>query len=132
MIETFLLFAQKNPANGGIIVQFMPFILIAVLFWFLIIRPQRKRDKDHQGMLNSLKSGDQVITRSGIYGEIAEVTPQSVIVEIAPRVKVSMQKQAIAAVTPNTYSGKGALASSTDTKEESNSSNQRKKKKRKK
>lgn len=132
MIETFLLFAQKNPANGGMLVQFVPFILIFVLFWFLIIRPQRKRDKDHQGMLNSLKAGDQVITRSGIYGEIAEVTPQSVIVEIAPRVKVSMQKQAIAAVTPNSYSGKGASASSPVSHEESNSSNQRKKKKRKK
>lgn len=132
MIETFLLFAQKNPANGGMLVQFVPFILIFVLFWFLIIRPQRKRDKDHQGMLNSLKAGDQVITRSGIYGEIAEVTPQSVIVEIAPRVKVSMQKQAIAAVTPNSYSGKGASASSSVSHEESNSSNQRKKKKRKK
>ncbi len=131
MIETFLLFAQKTPPGGNMVVQFVPFILIFVLFWFLIIRPQRKRDKEHQEMLNSLKTGDRVVTRSGMFGEVAEVTPQAVVIEIAPRVKVSMQKQAVASIAAPSGAGKGASAP-TSSKEEEFSSSTKKKKKRKK
>lgn len=98
MIESYLLFAAKQP-QGSILVQFVPFVLIFVLFWFLIIRPQRKREQEHQKLLNSLKTGDKVLTNSGIYGEVAEVTQQTVLVEIAPKVRIKMQRQAVSAIT---------------------------------
>ncbi|TNE44206.1 MAG: preprotein translocase subunit YajC [Deltaproteobacteria bacterium] len=98
VIESYLLFAAKQP-QGSILVQFVPFVLIFVLFWFLIIRPQRKREQEHQKLLNSLKTGDKVLTNSGIYGEVAEVTQQTVLVEIAPKVRIKMQRQAVSAIT---------------------------------
>lgn len=116
MIESYLLFAAKQP-QGSILVQFVPFVLIFVLFWFLIIRPQRKREQEHQKLLNSLKTGDQVLTNSGIYGEVAEVSQQTVLVEIAPKVRIKMQRQAVAAITAPPSGG--SSSSSQITKPES-------------
>lgn len=136
MIESFLLAAAKQP-QGSMLVQFVPFVLIFVLFWFLIIRPQRKREQEHQSLLNSLKKGDRVVTNSGIYGEVVEVTQQLAVVEIAPKVKITMQRQAVAAIAaPPSRSGSSSSSSSSDKpaseKVIEESSTQKKKKKRRK
>ncbi len=131
MIESYLLFAAKQP-QGSILVQFVPFVLIFVLFWFLIIRPQRKREQEHQKLLNSLKTGDQVLTNSGIFGEVAEVSQQTVLVEIAPKVRIKMQRQAVAAITAPPSGGSPSSSQMTKPEsekaiEESTSSNKKRK-----
>lgn len=78
-----------NPAAGGeasgtdMLMQFLPLILMFVIFWFLLIRPQQKRAKAHKQMLSELKRGDQVVTASGIIGKILEIDDEQVLLESA-------------------------------------------------
>lgn len=88
-----------QQAGASPLVQFIPLVLIFVLFYFMIIRPQRKRDSEHKNMLNNLRRGDKVITSSGVHGEISTLTPDTIIVEIAPKVKVTMQRNAVVVLT---------------------------------
>lgn len=91
--------AQSAAPAGGqpsAIEMFVPFIFIFVIFYFLIIRPQSKRQKEHQKFLSELKRGDEVITASGILGRIDGITEQFVTVEIADGVKVKMLRTQIA------------------------------------
>jgi preprotein translocase subunit YajC len=83
---TGIAFAQgAAPAGGaaGGIASFVPLILIFVVFYFLLIRPQQKKAKEHQNFLNSLKKGERVITSGGIYGRITGLTDNVVTLEIA-------------------------------------------------
>ncbi len=106
-MELLLFFATNPPQHqmppGGCIVQAVPLVLIFVLFWFLIIRPQRKQQQEHQNMINSLRSGDKVITNSGIIGEIREVYPQFFVLEIAPKVKVRILRESVAKKLPEGF-----------------------------
>ena len=77
--------AQEMSAGATFIyyaVQFLPMILIFVVFWFFLIRPQRKKDKEAQEMLNSLKVGDRVCTIGGIYGTIVRIKDDVLTVEV--------------------------------------------------
>ncbi|WP_168196431.1 preprotein translocase subunit YajC [Bdellovibrio sp. NC01] len=92
-------YAQSAAPAGGApstFEMFVPFIFIFVIFYFLIIRPQSKRQKEHQKFLTELKRGDEVITASGILGRIEGITDQFVTVEIADGVKVKMLRTQIA------------------------------------
>jgi preprotein translocase subunit YajC len=84
---------------GGDSWQFL--IMLAVLFaifYFLLIRPQQKQQKEHREMLAALKHGDEVITSSGIYGKVASITDAVVTLEIADKIKIKLGKNHIAAV----------------------------------
>lgn len=83
--------------------SFLPIILIFIVFYFLLIRPQQKRQKEHASMLDSLKAGDMVLTSGGIYGTIVGVIDaQTFQIEIANGVKVKITKGGIAAkINPN-------------------------------
>ncbi len=87
---------------GALISTLIPFVLIFVIFYFLLIRPQQKRAKEHQRMLESLKRGDKVITAGGIYGVVEAVGTNTVTLKIAENVKVKFGKGYIAAKRPNT------------------------------
>lgn len=76
--------------------MFVPFIFIFVIFYFLIIRPQSKRQKEHQKFLTEVKRGDEVVTSSGILGRIEGITDQFVTLEIADGVRVKMLRSQIA------------------------------------
>lgn len=76
--------------------MFVPFIFIFVIFYFLIIRPQSKRQKEHQKFLADVKRGDEVVTSSGILGRIEGITDQFVTLEIADGVRVKMLRSQIA------------------------------------
>ena len=76
--------------------MFVPFIFIFVIFYFLIIRPQSKRQKDHQKFLAEVKRGDEIITSSGILGRVEGITDQFVTLEIADGVKIKMLRSQIA------------------------------------
>lgn len=96
-------FAQGGPAAGGgmdTIIQFVPFILIFVIMWFLIIRPQQRRVKVHQEMIKNVRRGDTVVTSGGIIGKVTKVLEDSadVEVEIADNVKVKVARAMISEV----------------------------------
>lgn len=84
--------------NPSALMQLIPFIAVAVIFYFLLIRPQQKQMKETQKMLAALKAGDKVVTRGGIIGVITAVKEEEVEVEIAKGVKSLFTRAAIAAV----------------------------------
>lgn len=86
--------------------QFLPLVLIFVVFYFLLIRPQTKRAKEHKVMVSALEVGAEVVTNGGILGKVTEVSEQFLTVEIAPGVNVKIQRHAVAQVVP-----KGTLKS---------------------
>lgn len=86
MFESVAYALGANPAAGeggemGMFAQFIPLILMFVIFWFLLIRPQQKRAKAHKQMLSELKRGDNVVTSSGIIGRIMEINDDEVLLE---------------------------------------------------
>ncbi len=90
-------YAQNGP--GGFAQGFagiLPLLLIFVIFYFLIIRPQQKRAKEHRDMLNSLKKGDNVVTSGGLHGKVVGITDEIVTLEIANNVRVKVSKDYIA------------------------------------
>ncbi|MCX7983482.1 MAG: preprotein translocase subunit YajC [Bacteroidetes bacterium] len=98
---TILLMAQ--PANGsasgpGLIANLILFGSIILIFYFMIIRPQQKRQKERQHMLDSMKKGDKVITAGGIYGTIEGIDERTVYVKIAENVKIKLDKNSISVV----------------------------------
>ncbi|MFA6583599.1 MAG: preprotein translocase subunit YajC [Elusimicrobiaceae bacterium] len=90
-----------NAQGPSIIANLLPIIIIFAIFYFLIIRPQQKQEKERQKMLASLTQGDKVITTGGMHGVIESVSETEVALRIADKVKVTMQRSAIAAVTSN-------------------------------
>lgn len=89
--------ADAAPAAGpGGLGAFLPLILIFVVFYFLLIRPQQKKAKEHQTYLSNLKKGDQVVTNGGIHGEITGLTEKVVTLEIAENVRIKVSRQYIA------------------------------------
>lgn len=81
------------------LVQFLPLVLIFVVFYFLLIRPQQKKQKDHRSMLDTLRRGDRVVTGGGIIGTVNRVTtPEEVEVDIAQGVRVRVLRSTITTV----------------------------------
>jgi preprotein translocase subunit YajC len=96
---SFLLAQAPAPAPaGGGIAAFVPFIFIFVIMYFVLLRPQMKRQKDQQRLVSALKTGDRVVTNAGIHGLISNVKETTVIVKVADNVKIEMEKSAVAAV----------------------------------
>jgi len=77
------------------------FGVIIAIFYFMIIRPQSKRQKERQKMLEAMKKGDKVVTSVGIHGKIVAMEDKTVLLEIADNVKVKVEKSAISAVVPD-------------------------------
>ena len=101
-----LAFAMAAPpeggASGGMMAQFqglIPLVFMFAIFYFLLIRPQQKKAKEHRALLEALKKGDQVVTAGGIHGKVTSLDDQVVTLEIAPGVNVKMNKGFIATVT---------------------------------
>mgnify|MGYP000554246131 CR=1 FL=1 len=89
--------------EGNAIAQFIPLILIFAIMYFLLIRPQQKKMKQHQNMVSALRRGDQVVTQGGLIGKVAKVKDDKEIeVELAEGVKVRVVKQTIAQVLSKT------------------------------
>jgi preprotein translocase subunit YajC len=92
-------FAQEAPVAGGSpFASLMPLILIFVVFYLFLIRPQQKRYKEHQKMLDALKKGDQVVTGGGIVGKVVRVEDDKVVIEIASGVEVTAVKATLQTV----------------------------------
>ena len=100
-------FAMGTPQAGGapasgtdMLMQFLPLILMFVIFWFLLIRPQQKRAKAHKLMLSELKRGDHVLTSSGLIGRILEIDDEQVLLESGDA-KLRISRAAIGGLLPS-------------------------------
>ncbi len=94
-------FAQAAPGGGDAgLMSFLPIILMFVLLYFLMIRPQMKRAKEQKTMIEALQKGDEVVTAGGIVGRITKLTDQYVTVEIAPNTEVVVQRSAVQVPLP--------------------------------
>ncbi|HLP96856.1 MAG TPA: preprotein translocase subunit YajC [Sideroxyarcus sp.] len=91
--------AAAAPQGGGFL-EFLPLIALLAVFYFLILRPQQKRAKEHKAMVEALQKGDEVITIGGVLGKVTKVGDDNVAVEIADNVVVQVQKAAIQNVLP--------------------------------
>lgn len=91
---------QGGQGGGSALTGLLPLVLIFVIFYFLLIRPQQKKAKEHRQMLEAVKKGDKVITSGGVYGLVEAVGANTVVLKIAENVKVKFGKAYIAAIRP--------------------------------
>ena len=95
--------AAEPSGTASILMGIVPWLLIFVIFFMLMIRPQQRRVKEHQAAINAVKKGDEVITGGGIRGKVTKVTDDEAEVEIAQGVKIRVIKSTISTVlSPNT------------------------------
>jgi preprotein translocase subunit YajC len=89
---------QQGDGMTGLVSSLLPFVLIILVFYFLILRPQQKKQKARQRLLESVKKGDKVITSGGIHGTVEGVEDKTVLVKIADNTKVKMDRSAITTI----------------------------------
>ncbi|WP_018000460.1 preprotein translocase subunit YajC [Paracoccus sp. N5] len=94
--------AAGAPSAGASIASFAPLILIFVIMYFLMIRPQQKRMKEHRAMVEALKKGDEVVTQGGLVGKVTAVRDNELEVEIAPGVKVRVIRSTVTGLVNRT------------------------------
>ena len=92
--------AAPAPGPGGDLMAFLPMVLIFVVFYFLLMRPQQKRAKETRAMLAALQKGDEVVTAGGIVGRISKLGEQYAAIEIANGVEINVQRSAVAQLLP--------------------------------
>mgnify|MGYP000926457348 CR=1 FL=1 len=92
-------YAQAEGAQGGLI-SFLPLIVIFAVFYFMLIRPQMKRAKEHKNLIAQLSKGDEVITNGGLLGRITDMSDAFVTLELADNLQIKLQRQAVANVMP--------------------------------
>lgn len=94
-------YAQTATAAGSgtaAFMQFLPLVFIFVIFYFLMIRPQQRRMKQHRAMIEAVKKGDSVVTAGGLIGKVTRVQDNEVEIEVAPTVKVRVVKSTLSSV----------------------------------
>ncbi len=89
-----------GPSQGFPGLQLVPFLLVILVFYFLIIRPQQKKAKQHQDFLNTLQRGDQVLTTSGIYGTVTGIADSVITLEVSEDVRIKVAKPHISGKAP--------------------------------
>jgi preprotein translocase subunit YajC len=85
-------------AGPGPLMTMVPFVLIFVIMYFMVVRPQQKKAKDHQNMLGKLKKNDEVMTSGGIYGKVIDLKETVVTLEVAPNVRIRVHRPQITTV----------------------------------
>jgi len=99
--------AQSGAAGPSSLQTFLPMILLFVVFYFLLIRPQQKRQKEHKNMVAELAKGDEIVTMGGILGKITSVDENFVTVEVSQGTELQIQRVAVQAMMPKgTYKKK--------------------------
>ncbi|MEK7209798.1 MAG: preprotein translocase subunit YajC [Candidatus Binatota bacterium] len=93
-------YAQSAPGPSGpsTLISFLPLVLVFVIFYFLLIRPQQKKAKEHREMLSKLKKNDEVVTSGGIYGKVVALADTVVTLEVAPNVRLRVQRPQISGI----------------------------------
>ena len=102
MLMSLLMSAQQGAPGpgprGNMLTALLPFVAVFAIFYLLIILPQRKKQKKHQGTVNNLKPGDRIITTGGIFGTVMGVQPDRIELKISANVKIDITKGAVGAV----------------------------------
>lgn len=100
MSHLFFAFANPSGTEGGpsLITSFIPILLLFVIFYFLLIRPQQKKQKQHQALVSNLRRGDKIVTNGGLYGSVVDVKDHVIVLKVADDVKVEIVKNAVATV----------------------------------
>jgi len=80
-------------------VNFIPFVVLLVMFYFLLIRPQQKKMKEHQALVSAVKSGDKVVAAGGIHGSVTNVKDTTVVLKVSEQVKIEVEKASITLVS---------------------------------
>ncbi|MCK6425580.1 MAG: preprotein translocase subunit YajC [Burkholderiaceae bacterium] len=95
-------YAQAAPAaaGGSSLMSLLPLLLMFVVLYFIMIRPQMKRQKEHKAMIDALGKGDEVVTGGGLMGRITKVGDNQIGLEVAPGVEVQCQRSAVVQVLP--------------------------------
>jgi preprotein translocase subunit YajC len=94
-MSTLLFVVLQQQTQGGMLGMFLPLVLIVVVFYFFMIRPQMKRQKELQKFREALQKGDKVVTSGGIYGRIDEIKDNFIFLEVAPNVKLRVDKSVV-------------------------------------
>jgi len=92
-------YAQDAAPAGGLM-SFLPLIVIFAVFYFMLIRPQMKRSKEHRQLVSQLGKGDEVVTNGGLLGRITDVSESFITLEIADNVQIKLQRQSVTNVMP--------------------------------
>ncbi len=92
-------YAADPPQPGGLM-SFLPLIVIGAVFYFMLIRPQMKRSKEHKQLVSQLSKGDEVITNGGLLGKITDVSESFVTLELADNIQIKLQRHAVTNVMP--------------------------------
>lgn len=92
ILVPFYVQAQDKASQPGFLIQMVPFALMFMVFYFLVMRPQARKQKDHQEFVTALKKGDRVLTNSGIFGTVEGLNEKYVILEIADGVRIRLLK----------------------------------------
>lgn len=93
-------YAQDAAGQTGGLLSFLPLIIIFAIFYFMLIRPQMKRAKEHRQMVSQLSKGDEVVTNGGMLGRITDVGEAFLTLELADNLEIKIQKHAVASVMP--------------------------------
>jgi preprotein translocase subunit YajC len=93
--------AQTAAAGqGNPIMSFLPLVILFVIFYFLLIRPQQKKAKEHKNMVESLQKGDEIVTTGGLVGKVTEISDGFLTCKLAENVEVKLQRHAVSTVLP--------------------------------
>jgi preprotein translocase subunit YajC len=90
--------AEGGVSSGGGLGALLPLVIMFVIFYFLLIRPQQKKQKAHQQLLGNLRKGDRVLTNGGLYGTVTGLTDTELTLEIAPKIRVKVARGYVASI----------------------------------
>jgi preprotein translocase subunit YajC len=96
-----------SPANPLTQLPIIPYLLIGLVFYFLVIKPQRQKQKETKQMLENIKKNDEVVTTSGIHGTVVNVKDKTVVVRVDDSVKIEFDKEAIVSITKSSSASTG-------------------------
>ena len=99
-LDFFIASAYAQDAQPGGLMSFLPLIVIFIIFYFLLIRPQMKRAKEHRKLVADLAVGDEIVTNGGLLGRISKVGESFVTVELSDSVEIKVQRHAVSSVMP--------------------------------
>ena len=112
--EAYAQAAGEAAGTEGLLFQFLPLILIFVVFYFLLIRPQQRKMKDHRSMLSAIRRGDRIVTGGGIIGTVVRSGDDELTVEIGDGVRVKVMRSTVASVLAKPEPAKGRKRSKQD------------------
>ncbi len=99
MINNLIAMAQQPGQESNPLTMFLPLVLMGAVFYFMIIRPQSKRQKEREKMLSAVQKGDKVVTTGGLHGTVSSVEEATIIVQVAENVKLKFDKNAVTVIS---------------------------------